>query len=171
VRNREVCICGHPITAHSSGVMYQGELKRRCQTGKLECGCKRPTPVLRASNLRVFQKRSTGNSGMHALMLAIDVCLKTEPPIEIDWIEEPYCWNCGDVESPVQVCRLLHPLRVMELGGKLLENVDSEKAEENGFLCRECRELDQNINLWKFSKNSGEDLPNDNPHDNVVHIR
>lgn len=172
VRSRDVCICGHPVSAHSSGVFFRGEVKQRCVTGKLECGCTRPTPVLRAGNLRLFQKKSTGNGGMHGLTLALHACNSQEPPVFWEWIQEPYCWNCGDKEASVAVCRILHPSKTLELGGKILENTNADRAEENAFLCKDCRESDKHVNLWVFPETSDEkNLPDNDNNDNVVPIR
>jgi hypothetical protein len=85
-RDRRVCACGHSMTKHQTVEIAGRELETRCYTTKLTCPCLSPKPVILASDVRPFLRRTKGSGQSHALMLGIAGLVSKEGRT-FEWLE------------------------------------------------------------------------------------
>lgn len=102
-KNREICVCGHPMRLHSSS-----EQGTSCLAAKTFCPCTMPIPVLRANDHRYFTKISRGAGAKHALFQGMYASIKAGK--EVNWLSEPMCFKCGKeglLVRPIPLNRLM----------------------------------------------------------------
>jgi hypothetical protein len=124
-RDKRVCICGHPVRAHTG---FAG--RALCKPTKMECPCRTAEPVLLVQDTREFLWATTGPDEKHALALGIRKSqLKGK---KVEWIDGvPSCRICeksGNEERLVP-CPVTAGGQVATWPEKL-----------NGLLCAECIE-------------------------------
>jgi hypothetical protein len=119
-RDQRVCLCGHPVSRHMEimGIV-------RCKPSKMECSCKKVTPVLEVSDLRVFLRKTDGSGPMHALGRGLAAAVQKE--INVKWLVEPECERCKN-KGPVS------PVAATVSG--FIANHDTGY---NALLCANCR--------------------------------
>ena len=86
-RNPFICICGHPESRHT----VIGE-SVYCRPSKLECHCPVIQRVVRASDTRVFVRKTNGYGREHALTRGLAAAAKKQ--IEVDWVPGLECASC-----------------------------------------------------------------------------
>lgn len=122
-RDNRICICGHPISYHRSGV---------CMPAKMVCPCQNAVAVLSCDDTRFFLRKTDGPGALHALTRGI-VALTVKGK-EAEWIETPICEypECSSPEGtkviPVPINNTVVPPRISYRPMKV-----------NKFLCEECR--------------------------------
>ena len=102
-KNREICVCGHPMRLHSSS-----EQGTSCLAAKTFCPCTMPIPVLRANDHRYFTKISRGAGAKHALFQGMYASIKAGK--EVNWLSDPMCFKCGKeglLVRPIPLNRLM----------------------------------------------------------------
>jgi hypothetical protein len=94
VRDRRVCVCGHPMVHHKVN-MDLGHYV--CAPNAAGCFCKTPRAVLETADLRKFLRSTKGMGASHALMQGMVAAKKAG--VEQSWIGgvAPGCDKCGAV--------------------------------------------------------------------------
>jgi hypothetical protein len=121
-RDPRVCICGHPVSRHttlSGGLVY-------CKPSRMECPCKTVRPVIEASDTRLFLRKTEGPGVLHALGRGVQVSVKAGH--EITWLVPMQCDRCK-TEGQVS------PVPVTQRGVAV-----NEPTGFDALLCRKCRE-------------------------------
>jgi hypothetical protein len=124
VRDRRICICGHPIVRHK----FREDLGYYvCEPNAAGCKCNTRRAVLEVGDLRKFLRSTKGMGSSHALTQGM-VAAK-QAGVEMDWVDgvAPSCDKCG--ASGVKVI----PAPVSPRG----EILDKTSA-HNVFLCAGC---------------------------------
>ena len=87
--DRQICACGHAMARHTvtAGATY-------CKPARMECPCKRPRPVIEASDTRMFIRKTDGGGASHALSRGIVAALEKNRAVE--WIIDIVCDRCGE---------------------------------------------------------------------------
>ena len=119
VRDGRICICGHPLTRHST---YADVVA--CNPTKMICDCKDIRVVVETSDTRWFLRKTEGSGASHALVKAMQTA--RDKGADVKWLVDPVCDkpNCGN--------RDIRPVIVMqEKNGKSIRNTI--------LLCSECR--------------------------------
>lgn len=122
-KTKQICICGHAVGRHT---FIDARAIWNCKPTRMDCPCKELRPVLQVQDTRPFLRKTQGAGPLHALsrgMLAAN-----EAGVEMSWIEEPACDNCG-VVGPVS------PVPFTKQGYVSLEATGIDK-----LICRKCRE-------------------------------
>lgn len=119
-RDSRICACGHPMGRHTnlSGMTY-------CKPTRMECPCKHPKPVLEASDVRPFLRKTNGAGPMHALGRGLAAAAAKD--VEVRWLIEMRCDRCK-AEGPVS------PVPVTQRGIAVTEATGFD-----AFLCADCR--------------------------------
>lgn len=97
-RDKRICICGHSINYHSF-ISTRGH--HTCNAQKNACKCRNPRPVLETTNARVFNRKTQGAAGLHALTQGIASAMEVGATIE--WLIEMKCDKCDTVGPVVPV--------------------------------------------------------------------
>ena len=120
-RDRRVCNCGHGVSRHK--YLVNGTLS--CQPTRMSCPCLEVKPVLEASDVRPFLRKTTGQAAFHALGRGLQAAALAG--VEVTWLVDMKCDRCN-AEGPIA------PVAVTQSG------IASDKA--TGYdvlLCRTCR--------------------------------
>lgn len=116
----EICICGHPSSAHQFGTY--------CIVGPRVCTCSKPEPVLWVSDVRYFYKATKGPHEAHALIAGIqDLVSQGENLVRL------VRWGCS-----IRGCinwEQVGPVR-LKRGRPTLKVVNEH--EKNVLLCEDC---------------------------------
>lgn len=99
-RNPFICLCGHPESRHT----VFGE-SVYCRPSKLECHCAVIQRVIRASDTRVFVRKTNGYGQEHALTRGLAAAAKKQ--IEVDWVPELACAKCDAPRTAVPLQPLM----------------------------------------------------------------
>lgn len=95
-RSREVCICGHSEGAHK--VMGSGT--KLCQPNARQCHCQEFNAVLVTTNLKAFNRFSTGNWEDHALSKGISSLMDIGG--SFTWVPGAlHCLKCGSSDDKI----------------------------------------------------------------------
>lgn len=124
VRNRQVCICGHPMVRHA----LDRDLGHYvCSPNAAGCMCTNPRGVLEVSDLRKFLRSTKGMGASHALTQGMLAAKRAE--VEMEWVEggAPGCDKCKTVGIKV----IPAPVNAR---GEILDKSSSL----NVFLCSDC---------------------------------
>jgi hypothetical protein len=97
-RDKRICICGHSMNYHSF-ISTRGH--HTCNAQKNACKCRNPRPVLETTNARVFNRKTQGAAGLHALTQGIAGAMEVGATIE--WLIEMKCDKCDTVGPVVPV--------------------------------------------------------------------
>ncbi len=122
VRDRRICICGHPVARHAE---YAGILT--CKPTAMRCPCKKVHTVLEADDIRTFLRKTEGSGMMHALTRGIAASVSSGKKVE--WIVPLKCDRCGESEG-----RKVMP-SVVTQGGQMTNNATGYDV----LLCDICR--------------------------------
>ena len=120
--NRQICVCGHPVSRHTvaHGATY-------CKPTRMECPCKSVRAVLETSDSRPFLRKTEGSGPFHALSRGIRAAI--EKGLKISWMVEMKCDRCGEEADN------LFPTPVTQNG------IATQYATgHDALLCRGCRE-------------------------------
>jgi len=120
-RNKQICVCGHPIARHK----LDDRKNLHCQPNALYCPCKEKRAVLTAQDTRLFLRRTTGGALLHALTRGLASC--AERGIEVEWIIPMVCDKCHTQTKLV-------PVPVTEY-----DTVANEDTGKNALFCNNCR--------------------------------
>ena len=120
-RNKQICVCGHPIRRH--GKNLRGELY--CHPNALYCPCKEQRAVLTAQDTRVFLRKTSGGAMLHALTRGLATCV--ERGIEVEWLISMTCDKCKTETKVV-------PVPVHQNGA-----IANDDTGHNALLCNNCR--------------------------------
>lgn len=121
-RDKRICICGHSLNYHSF-ISTRGH--HTCNAQKNACKCRNPRPVIETTNARVFNRKTQGAGGLHALIQGIAGAMEVGASVE--WLIEMKCDKCG-TEGPVV------PVPVTIEG-----IISSNHTGYDKMLCRGCR--------------------------------
>lgn len=130
-RDKRVCICGHSAGAHAE--FSRDNARRReaevgyatCKPSRQNCPCKKFVPVLVASNVRKFMRKTVGGGKLHALGLGVIESISAG--CEIEWLDAgKICWKCGTTEGVRPVALEVNGIQV------------DRPSEHNAILCVEC---------------------------------
>lgn len=124
---KPICICGHPMNAHSSA-----SGRTMCSFANTYCRCELPIAVIVTSDLRYFKKLTRGPGANHALSLGCYSALKAGKTVR--WLAEPLCFKCKVSGSSIRPVALNSQNRVAFASG-----------EQNVLLCSSCFE---EVMLW-----------------------
>lgn len=92
VRDRRICICGHPVARHAE---YAGVLT--CKPTAMRCPCKKVRSVLEADDIRTFLRKTEGSGALHALTRGIAASVSSGKKVE--WSIPLKCDRCGESEG------------------------------------------------------------------------
>ena len=98
VKDRTVCVCGHPMTYHASiGDVHV------CTPAKSRCRCTKSRAILNSTNLRRFMYTTEGVGVNHALGKSIAAC--RADGVGFEWIGgEIKCDICLEVtQEPIPI--------------------------------------------------------------------
>ena len=89
-RDKRVCLCGHPISRHTSiaGLVM-------CKPTRMDCPCKKVRAVLTVQDTRVFLRKTEGSGVLHALGRGMKASVEANKTFE--WISPPSCDRCEKV--------------------------------------------------------------------------
>lgn len=87
VKDRRVCVCGHPMSYHGQ----VGEISV-CTPARGRCRCTKSRAILKTTNLRKFMYTTEGVGVNHALGKAIASCRADE--VEMVWLDEGGVVKC-----------------------------------------------------------------------------
>lgn len=121
-KDKRICACGHAMARHLSEYGIN-----QCRPSAMHCACKNSRPVLEASDIRFFLRRTEGGGPLHALGRGIGIAVSKG--IEIKWLVELKCDRCQKTDVK------LTPMPVTQSG--IAANRDTGY---NALLCPECRE-------------------------------
>lgn len=122
-RDNRICICGHPINYHRSGV---------CMPAKMVCPCQNAVAVLSCDDTRFFLRKTEGPGALHALTRGI-VALTVKGK-EAEWIDTPVC-EYPECESPEGTKVIPVPINTTVVPPR----ISYGPTKVNKFLCEECR--------------------------------
>lgn len=124
IRDRQVCICGHPMVRHA---LNRDLGHYVCSPNAAGCLCVSPRAVLEVGDLRKFLRSTKGMGAFHALTQGIKAAKEAE--VSMEWVGgvPPSCDKCS--ASGVKV----RPAPVSERG-EILQKASAL----NVFLCNEC---------------------------------
>lgn len=120
-QNREVCICGHPMSHHET--IYEG--MDTCQESKMYCPCKYKKAVLEVDDLRAFKFSTEGFGRDHALWKGLKKLRKMGK--QATTLVDSTCWRCFQ-EAPIEPVPLTQENRVSRYA-----------QARNVMLCTRCR--------------------------------
>jgi hypothetical protein len=129
-RSRTVCLCGHPTNSHR---LIEGSGQVTCRPNRAYCPCEEQVPVLQVSDLRAFNRKTSGYGRRHALMAGMSALLERgDEATVVDWIVDVKCMSCGSEQGPIV------PVAFIVDGGRPLA-VD-HPSPRNTLLCMPCLE-------------------------------
>jgi hypothetical protein len=119
-RDGRICNCGHPAGRHHEefGVVV-------CNPSRMPCLCKKIKPVLEASDVRPFLRKTTGSGALHALGRGLQAAVTQG--IKVEWLIEMKCQRC-QAEGPIS------PASVTQNG-----IISNEPTGFDAMLCQDCR--------------------------------
>lgn len=123
VRDRRICVCGHPVARHAE---YAGVLT--CKPTAMRCPCRKVRPVLEADDIRTFLRKTEGSGMLHALTRGIAASVSSGKKVE--WTVALNCDRCGQSEG-----RKVMP-SVVTQGGRITNTATGYDV----LLCNVCRE-------------------------------
>jgi hypothetical protein len=95
--NRQICICGHPMTKHSeitAGI-------QSCVTSNLWCPCSKPFAIAEVDDVRYFMRESHGRGIKHALTIGLRNLQKAGKSSHL--LIEPHCFLCQRNDRALEV--------------------------------------------------------------------
>lgn len=133
-KDKRVCLCGHPASAHATqnanpniSDAWKRMNRDRCKTGKTTCPCDGFIEILESDKMNHFVFRTTaGGQAGHALYRGVAKALSAGK--EVTWTNPNalQCLLCGRIEPPLFIA-------AMTPGGR----VSQEPQAKNIFLCEE----------------------------------
>ena len=120
-KDDRICICGHPVKRHEF-LSFLGSYE--CKPNAQKCPCKKPKPVARSGDIRLFLRSTRGDGHLHALGQGIVAAAKAEAHFE--WITELIC----------EICKEEKPVIPVALDGRGY-NLD-KATEKNILICHDC---------------------------------
>lgn len=132
VKDKRVCTCGHPASAHATQSAnrtvreaWQRMGKDRCKTGKTTCPCDGFIEVLQSEKMNHFVFRTTtGGQTGHALYRGVAKAVAAGKTVEWTNANALQCVICRKMEPPLYIA-------AMTLAGRVSE----EPQPKNVFLC------------------------------------
>ena len=118
--DRQVCICGHPLSRHTN---FGASVS--CSFARAFCGCRYPFSVLETQDLRPFAFNTSGMGKKHALSKGLYSLHQIGKSAR--WIIDLTCFRCHVFSSYVIPVALTPDLRITDSTG-----------EDNAFLCDNC---------------------------------
>ena len=95
--NREICLCGHPMSKHEE--LTAGA--KTCVTSNLWCPCSEPFAIVEVDDVRYFMRQSHGRGSKHALTIGLRNLQKAGKRSQL--LINPHCFMCKDQERPIEI--------------------------------------------------------------------
>ncbi len=133
-RDKRVCICGHPASAHATqnpnasiADAWKRMKRDKCKTGKTTCPCDGFIEILESEKMNHFVFRTTtGGQNGHALYRGVAKALSEGKTVTWTNANALQCLICSRTEPPLYIA-------AMTLGGRVSE----EPQPKNVFLCEQ----------------------------------
>lgn len=120
--DRQICICGHPMTRHD---IFEG--LTACNISRANCRCSFPLAVLEAAKIKPFRFASTGFGKRHALTKGVHALIKQG--IQARWLIDLMCMKCGATD------RELHAAPISSTN-----RIPNDSGYRNALICMPCIE-------------------------------
>lgn len=95
--NRQICICGHPMSKHSE--LVAGTVS--CVTSNLWCPCTKPFAIAEVDDIRYFMRESHGRGKKHALTIGLRGLQKAGKKSRL--LIEPHCFKCASQDISLEI--------------------------------------------------------------------
>ncbi len=118
--DRQICICGHPMTRHEIFAGYTS-----CVVSRAYCRCAFPIAVLEAVKVKPFRFASTGYGRRHALTKGVHAAIKQGIPAR--WLVDLKCMRCSVTDLELHAAPISSTDKICNSSGY-----------RNVFICMPC---------------------------------